>query len=74
MIKTINGTEVLILSGIDIPDAEIIIPTEGKPFPSWRWVINEAGETYWDSPVIMPTENNKAFRWDEESLSWVQVN
>jgi hypothetical protein len=72
--KTINGIEIVILSGVDMPDAEIIMPETEKPFPSWRWVINEAYDAYWDSPVVMPTENGKVFKWDEPSLSWIKIN
>jgi hypothetical protein len=72
--KTINGIDIVITSGIDIEDSEIIMPTTSKPYPSWKWVINEANETYWDSPVVMPIENGVTFKWDEDSLSWVRVN
>jgi hypothetical protein len=72
--KIINNIEVVLLSGVDIPDSEIIMPETEKPFPSWKWVVNEHNIAYWDSPVVMPTENGKIFKWDEESLSWVKVN
>lgn len=74
LIKIIDGIEVVILSGVNMPDSEIIMPKTEKPFPSWRWVINEHNIAYWDSPVIMPREDGKIFRWDEESLSWILVN
>jgi hypothetical protein len=72
--KIINGIEVVLLSGTDMPDSEIIMPETGKPFPSWRWVINEHNIAYWDSPVAMPVENGATFKWDEDSLSWIKVN
>ena len=46
-----------------------------KPYASW--LLNE--ETcLWDSPVPYPTdvgtpENRKEYRWDEPTISWVQV-
>ena len=41
-----------------------------KPFASW--VLNE--ETcLWDAPVAMP-DDGKIYRWDEDTLSWVEVN
>ena len=72
--KTINNIEVVILSGVDMPDSEIIMPETDKPFPSWKLVVNEAYDTYWDSPVVMPIENGKTFKWDEDLLSWEEVN
>ena len=40
-----------------------------KPFNSW--VINE--ETCrWDPPTPMPTDE-KMYRWDEDTTSWVEV-
>ena len=40
-----------------------------KPFASW--VLNET-TCLWDSPVSMPTDN-KMYRWDEATTSWVEV-
>ena len=40
-----------------------------KPFASW--VLNET-TCLWDSPVAMPTDN-KMYRWDEATTSWVEV-
>jgi len=45
-------------------------PTTPKPFTSWTWVVNEIGIGYWDAPVPMPREDQVAYYWDEESLSW----
>lgn len=40
-----------------------------KPYPSW--VLNE--ETcWWYAPSPYPT-NGKRYRWDEPSLSWVEI-
>jgi len=40
-----------------------------QPYPSWT--LNEATCT-WQSPVPMPTDN-KPYRWDESTLSWVEI-
>ena len=41
-----------------------------KPFPSW--VLDE--ETCsWNSPTSMPTDD-KIYRWDEPTLSWVEIS
>ena len=40
-----------------------------KPFASW--VLNET-TCLWDSPVAMPTDD-KMYRWDEATTSWVEV-
>lgn len=40
-----------------------------QPYPSW--VLNP-DTALWDAPVPMPTEGGP-WRWDEESLSWVEV-
>jgi hypothetical protein len=40
-----------------------------QPYPSWT--LNEATCT-WQSPVSMPTDN-KPYRWDESTLSWVEI-
>jgi len=40
-----------------------------QPHPSWT--LNEATCT-WQSPVPMPTDN-KPYRWDESTLSWVEI-
>ena len=39
-----------------------------KPYPSW--ILNET-TCLWESPVPMPTD--KAYRWDEETLTWKAV-
>ena len=40
-----------------------------QPFPSW--VLNE--ETCnWEAPVPRPTDD-KNYRWDEETLSWIEI-
>jgi hypothetical protein len=45
-------------------DAELIAR---KPFASWTLVNDQ-----WVPPVQMPTDD-KYYRWDEPSLSWVEV-
>ena len=40
-----------------------------KPFESW--VLNE-DTCRWDAPVPYPTDG-KRYRWDEPTLSWVEV-
>jgi hypothetical protein len=39
------------------------------PFPSW---VMKGDPLYWAAPVKFPTDG-KAYRWDEDSLSWVEV-
>ena len=40
-----------------------------QPFPSWT----KNTTTYlWESPVPMPTDN-KMYRWEESTTSWVEV-
>jgi hypothetical protein len=39
-----------------------------QPFPSW---IKDAETYLWDAPVPRPTEG--FWKWDEDSLSWVEV-
>ena len=41
-----------------------------RPYPSWT--LDE--ETcFWKAPVAMPEpEEGKSYRWDEDTLSWVQ--
>jgi hypothetical protein len=40
-----------------------------KPFASW--LLNET-TCQWGSPTAMPTDN-KMYRWDEPTTSWVEV-
>ncbi len=40
-----------------------------KPYPSW--VLNE-DSCLWDSPIPYP-QDGKKYRWDEPSLTWVEV-
>ena len=40
-----------------------------KPFPSW--VLNE-DTCLWGAPVPYP-QDGKQYKWDEPSLSWVEV-
>ena len=46
-----------------------------KPYASW--LLNE-DTCLWESPIPYPTdvgtpENPKLYRWDEETISWVEV-
>lgn len=40
-----------------------------KPYASW--VLDE-GTCHWGAPTPMPT-NDKMYRWDESTTSWVEV-
>ena len=40
-----------------------------KPYASW--VLDEA-TCNWEAPVAMPTDD-KMYRWDEETTSWIEV-
>ena len=55
-------------------DRDAFIPP--KPFASW--VLNE-DTCLWDAPVAMPEdagtgEPPKRYTWDEETISWVEVD
>lgn len=40
-----------------------------QPYPSW----NLDSETYlWQAPTPMPTDG-KAYKWDEETTSWIEI-
>lgn len=47
-------------------EKDVFIPP--KPFDSW--VLNESTFT-WNPPVSMP-EDGKQYKWDEQSLSWIE--
>jgi hypothetical protein len=40
-----------------------------KPFASWKW---NADEWTWQAPKQRPADN-KLYRWNEESLEWVEI-
>lgn len=40
-----------------------------KPYNSW--VLNE-DTCLWESPISMPNDN-KRYRWDEDTTNWVEV-
>jgi len=46
---------------------DVFIPPQ--PFASW--LLNE-DTCLWDAPVAMPTDDKK-YAWDEESVSWKEV-
>jgi hypothetical protein len=41
-----------------------------KPFPSW---LLDTNTCEWQAPTPYPSDGN-VYNWDEETLSWVQVN
>lgn len=41
-----------------------------KPFASWT--LNE-DTCLWEAPTPMPVEEGKLFTWDEDTLSWKEV-
>jgi len=41
------------------------------PQPFASWLLNE-DTCLWDAPVAMPTDD-KQYTWDEESVSWKEV-
>lgn len=41
-----------------------------KPFDSWTL---DADTYIWNAPTPMPVEEGKSFKWDEPTLSWVEV-
>lgn len=42
---------------------------EPQPYPSW--ILNEVS-CLWEAPVPYPADG-KAYGWDEESISWVEL-
>jgi hypothetical protein len=51
-------------------DAAIDAFVPPKPYPSWLLNTNTA---QWEAPVPYPTDGKK-YRWDEPTLSWVEVS
>lgn len=41
-----------------------------KPYASWS--LNET-TCVWTPPTPMPTEENKLYRWDEATTSWIEI-
>ena len=41
-----------------------------KPFASW--ILNET-TALWGAPSPMPVEEGKLYRWDEATISWVEI-
>ena len=39
-----------------------------QPFPSW---IKDSSTYQWDAPVPYP-DDGKLYRWDEDTLSWIE--
>jgi hypothetical protein len=50
-----------------------VVDELNKPYPSWTWVTNEIGISYWDAPKPMPREHGKIYTWNEEMQDWVEV-
>lgn len=48
-------------------DIDAFVPP--KPYPSWVLVEETA---QWTAPVPMPTDD-KRYRWDEPTLSWIEI-
>jgi hypothetical protein len=38
-----------------------------QPYPSWT-----RSGSFWQAPTAIP-EDGKRYRWDEESLSWIEI-
>ena len=49
-------------------DYVYINPDNNQPFPSWTWDTTNGG---WSAPVENPN-NLPNYRWDEESLTWIE--
>jgi hypothetical protein len=41
-----------------------------QPFPSWT---KNATTYLWEAPTPMPVVEGKMFKWDEPTLSWVEI-
>jgi hypothetical protein len=41
-----------------------------KPFNSW--VLNES-TCLWDAPVAIPVVEGKIYRWDEDTINWIEI-
>lgn len=41
-----------------------------QPYASWT---KDADTYVWQAPTPMPVEEGKMFKWDEPTLSWVEV-
>jgi hypothetical protein len=50
-------------------NSELDIFTDVKPFPSW--ILDESG--LWTSPVPCPEDTEKSYKWNEATVSWVEV-
>lgn len=53
----------------DTYDAQRDAFIPAKPFPSW--LLNEA-TCLWEPPVQQP-QDEKSYRWDEQTVNWVEV-
>jgi hypothetical protein len=48
------------------PDEDIFVTPQ--PFPSWT-----RSGSFWNAPTPRP-EDDKFYTWDEDSLSWIEIN
>jgi hypothetical protein len=54
--------------GYSYNEAEDIFITP-PPYPSW--VRNGS---FWDAPILMPTEDGKFYKWVEADLNWQEIS
>lgn len=50
-------------------EQEITLPIPPQPYPSWTW---DPALHRWVPPVPYP-DDGKEYRWDEPTLSWIEV-
>lgn len=53
----------------DVYDETLGTFTPEQPYPSW---VYDAESNHWHAPVEVPSSGGP-FAWDEETLSWVEV-
>jgi hypothetical protein len=41
-----------------------------QPYPSWTL---DEDTCYWEPPVAYPDEDDKFYKWDEDTTAWVEV-
>jgi len=41
-----------------------------QPYPSWT---KDEATYLWNAPIPKPVEEGKLFKWDEETLSWLEI-
>lgn len=50
-----------------VTSASFVAPREKKPYESWIWK-----DYKWTPPEPFPSDPEKAFKWNEQSRSWVE--